>query len=78
LNGLFGSHGWRFNPRTGWHYLAITNTSGLVYLTTTNGLVVVSPSEPDLFVERLRARINSKTDRSAMPAAGGTGKEGTA
>jgi hypothetical protein len=78
LNGLFGSHGWRFNPRTGWHYLAISNTSDLVYLTTTNGLVVVSPSEPDQFVERLRARINSKSDRSAMPAAGGTGKEGTA
>ena len=31
LNGLFGSHGLRWNPRTGWHYLAITNTRDLVY-----------------------------------------------
>jgi PH (Pleckstrin Homology) domain-containing protein len=57
LNGLFGSHGWRWNPRTGWHYLAITNTRDLVYLSTTAGLVVISPSEPDRFVARLRARL---------------------
>ena len=57
LNGFFGSHGWRWNPRTGWHYLAITNTRDLVYLSTTAGLVVISPSEPDRFVARLRARL---------------------
>jgi hypothetical protein len=57
VNGLFGSHGWRWNRRTGWHYLAITNTSDLVYLHTTAGLVVISPSRPDEFVERLRARL---------------------
>ena len=57
LNGLFGSHGLRWNPRTGWHYLAITNTSDLVYLTTTAGLVVVSPSHPDEFVARLSERL---------------------
>ena len=79
LNGLFGSHGWRWNPRTGWHYLAITNTRDLVYLTTTTGLVVVSPSRPDQFVTRLRARLSATAgDRSAMPAAGATGQEGTA
>jgi hypothetical protein len=57
LNGLFGSHGWRWNPRTGWHYLAVTNTRDLVYLRTTAGLVVISPSEPDRFVASLRARL---------------------
>ena len=56
LNGLFGSHGWRWNPRTGWHYLAITNTSDLVYLTTKRGSSC-SRREPDQFVERLRARL---------------------
>ena len=37
LNGLFGSYGWRWNPWTGWHYLAITNTRDLVYLETAAG-----------------------------------------
>jgi hypothetical protein len=72
LNGLFGSHGWRWNPRTGWHYLAITNTRDLVYLSTTTGLVVISPSEPDQFTARLRARLRSKPgDPAAPPASGG-------
>ena len=56
LNGLFGSYGWRWNPWTGWHYLAITNTDDLVYLDTTAGLVVLSPREPDRFVTALAAR----------------------
>ena len=59
LNGLFGSHGWRWNPRTGWHYLVITNTHDLVYLYTTAGLVVISPSRPDEFVAGLQARLRS-------------------
>jgi hypothetical protein len=57
LNGLFGAHGWRWNPWTGRHYLAITNTSGLVYLHTRAGLMVVSPAEPDAFVEQLGRRL---------------------
>jgi hypothetical protein len=57
LNGLFGAHGWRWNPRTGWHYLAITDTSALVYLRTRSGLVVVSPSEPDRFAAAIAERI---------------------
>jgi hypothetical protein len=61
LNGLFGSHGWRWNPSTGWHYLAITNTQDLVYLHTTGGLIVVSPSRPDEFVARLAARLGPAT-----------------
>jgi hypothetical protein len=57
LNGLFGSRGWRWNRRTGWHYLAITNTRDLVFLRTAAGLMVISPSRPDDFVAQLRARL---------------------
>lgn len=57
LNGLFGSHGLRWNPRVGLHYLAITNTRDLVYLETSRGLVVISPTNPDELVAALRARL---------------------
>ena len=60
FNGLFGSHGPRWNPRTGWHYLAITNTDDLVYLHTRGGLVVLSPSRPDEFVTALLAELPAK------------------
>jgi hypothetical protein len=43
LNGLFGSYGWRWNPWTGWHYLAITNTRDLVYLETAAGVIADLP-----------------------------------
>jgi hypothetical protein len=65
LNGLFGSHGLRWNPRTGLHYLAITNTRDLVYLSTRRGLVVISPTEPEEFVAELSARLAGRgEDRS--------------
>jgi hypothetical protein len=67
VNALFGSHGWRWNPRSGWHYLAITNTRNLVYLHTSAGLVVISPNDPDEFVVRLRARL-AATGREGRPA----------
>jgi len=57
LNGLFGSHGLRWNPRVGLHYLAITNTRDLVYLETAGGVIAISPSEPDRFVAQLQARL---------------------
>ena len=57
LNVLFGSQGPRWNRRTGWHYLAITNTADLVYLHTAGGLVVLSPSRPDEFAVRLGRRL---------------------
>jgi hypothetical protein len=60
LNGLFGSHGPRWNPSTGWHYLAIANTEDLVFLRTRGGLVVLSPSRPEEFVAALTARIGSR------------------
>ena len=60
LNGLFGSQGPRWNPRTGWHYLTIANTTDLVYLHTTAGLMVLSPSQPDEFCSQLRKRLQSR------------------
>ncbi len=60
VNGLFGSHGPRWNPRTGWHYLAITNTDDLVFLHTRGGLVVLSPSRPDEFVTALQAALPAR------------------
>jgi len=57
INGLFGSYGPRWNPRTGWHYLAITNTDDLVFLETAVGVVVLSPTDPDEFVRALTARL---------------------
>jgi hypothetical protein len=60
LNGLFGSQGPRWNPRTGWHYLAIANTTDLVYLHTAAGLVVLSPSRPDEFAARLAERLTKE------------------
>jgi Bacterial PH domain len=59
LNVLFGSQGPRWNRRTGWHYLAITNTADLVYLHTAGGLVVLSPSRPDEFAVRLSRRLST-------------------
>ena len=59
INGLFGSQGPRWNPRTGWHYLAITNTTDLVYVHTVAGLVVLSPSRPDEFAARLREKLRA-------------------
>lgn len=56
-NNLFGSHGTRWNPRVGWHYLAITDTEHLVFLETRGGLVVLSPNDPDEFLSALRARL---------------------
>ena len=64
LNALFGSHGLRWNPRTGLHYLAITNTRDLVYLHTRRGLVVISPSRPDEFVAALSARLGGPGEDS--------------
>ena len=60
LNVLFGSQGPRWNRRTGRHYLAITDTTDLVYLHTRGGLVVLSPSRPDEFVARLHDRLTGE------------------
>ena len=57
LNGLFGSQGPRWNRRTGWHYLAVTNTTNLVHIHTRRRLVVLSPSRPDEFTASVARRI---------------------
>lgn len=57
LNALFGSHGLRWRPGTGLHYLAITNTRDLVYVDAGRMLLVLSPSQPDEFVAELGARL---------------------
>lgn len=57
LNSLFGSHGLRWNPRTGRHYVFITRTSDLVWLTTSRGLVALSPERPAEFTTRLAGRL---------------------
>jgi hypothetical protein len=57
LNGIFGAHGLRWNPRTGRHYLFITRTSDLVWLTTARGLLALSPERPAEFTSRLAERV---------------------
>jgi hypothetical protein len=64
-NALFGAQGLRWNPWSGWHYLAITNTETLVALHTRRGLVVLSPDRPDAFLAALEAR------QPAPPGVGG-------
>jgi hypothetical protein len=60
LNALFGSHGWRFNRRAGWHYAAIGNARDLVWMHTAAGLIAVSPEAPDRFAAHLRARLSAR------------------
>jgi hypothetical protein len=70
LNSLFGSQGPRWNPRTGWHYLAVTNTTDLVYLHTRGGIVALSPSRPDEFTARLAHRLtDGRPSPQGWPAA---------
>ena len=65
LNSLFGSHGLRWNPRTGRHYIFITRTSDLVWLTTSRGLVALSPERPAEFTTRLAGRLG---DHGSTPS----------
>lgn len=56
-NGLFGRFGQFWNPRLGLYRLFLSNTHTIVWLSTTRGLVGLSPERADEFVERLRARL---------------------
>jgi hypothetical protein len=56
-NGLFGRFGRFWNPRLGLYRLFLSNTETVVWLTTREGLVGLSPDRPDEFVERLAARV---------------------
>jgi hypothetical protein len=72
-NALFGAHGARWNPWSGWHYLAIANTDALVCLHTSRGLVVLSPDRPEAFVAALE-RIRAARARAGRPTAQGNGR----
>ena len=56
-NGLFGRFGQFWNPRLGLYRLYLSNTESVVWLTTSRGLVGLSPDRPDEFAERLAARL---------------------
>lgn len=71
VNALFGARGPRWNPRTGLHYLAVTNTTDLVFLHTRRGLLVISPARPDEFVRDLERRL---APPPARPARSGPGR----
>jgi hypothetical protein len=73
VNALFGAHGLRWNPWTGWHELYITNTTDLVFLSTTRGLVVLSPERPDAFAARLDAALGTGEPAGDHGGAGAPG-----
>ena len=60
-SGLFGRFGRFWNPRLGFYRLFLTNTEGIVWLETNDGLVGLSPERPDAFVERLSLRVTPQT-----------------
>ena len=56
-NGLFGRFGGFWNPRLGFYRLFLTNTQTVVWLSTAQGWVAVSPDRPDEFCARLATRL---------------------
>ncbi len=61
-NGFLGwftfGRAWRFDH--GRYRLCLTNRRDAVWIRTTGGWVAVSPDPPDVFVERLRARLATR------------------
>jgi hypothetical protein len=57
--GVFGRFGWFWAPRLGTYRLFLTNTTDVVWLETSEGLVALSPDRPDEFVARLHARLSA-------------------
>ena len=55
--GAFGRFGRFWNGSLGFYRLYLTNDANVVWLSTENGWVGLSPDRPDEFVERLRSRI---------------------
>jgi hypothetical protein len=66
-NSLFGAHGVRWNPWTGWHYLAIANTDTLVTLRLRRGLAVLSPERPDAFAAALGDALAARARAEGRP-----------
>jgi hypothetical protein len=55
--GVFGRFGKFWNPSLGFYRLELTNRDHVVWLTTDDGLVGLSPDRPDEFVARLAERL---------------------
>lgn len=60
-NGLFGRFGRFWNPRLGLYRLFLSNTSSVVWLSTSEGWVAVSPDRPDEFAAGVQARLGDRT-----------------
>jgi hypothetical protein len=56
-NGLFGRFGRFWNPRLGLYRLFLSNTASVVWLSTSDGWVAVSPDRPDEFAAGVQARL---------------------
>lgn len=63
--GIFGRFGRFWNPSLGLYTLYLSNTDDVVWLSTDQGMVGVSPDRPDEFVQRLRSIIGRESDRQA-------------
>jgi hypothetical protein len=59
-NGLFGRFGRFWSLRLGFFRLFLANTQDVVWLTTDDGLVGLSPDRPDAFIERLALRVTTR------------------
>jgi hypothetical protein len=55
--GIFGRFGRFWNATLGVHRLFLTNTDRVVWLSTQQGWVALSPDRPDEFMEALRRRL---------------------
>jgi hypothetical protein len=55
--GVFGRFGRFWNRRLGFYQLHVTDGDGVVWLTTDDGWVGLSPARPAEFVERLQSRL---------------------
>jgi len=58
--GVFGRFGRFWNLRLGFYRLYLSNTRGVVWLHTDDGLVGLSPDRPDEFLARLRGRLGRR------------------
>jgi len=59
-NGLFGRFGRFWNPRIGLYRLFLSNTSSVVWLSTSEGWVAVSPDRPEEFAAGVQARLDER------------------
>lgn len=58
--GAFGRFGRFWNPTLGFYRLYVTDSDRIVWLSTADGWIGLSPERPDEFVERLARRIAAR------------------